>query len=266
VEIQAAWLHHRFAQIHPYQDGTGRVARALASLAFLKAGWFPVVVTRDDRARYIDSLEVADEGDLRSLIAFFVDVQKRALFQATQAAADVQPAETVDEAIAAAKRVLTGPGSSLEPTVWLRAKEAADRLMIFAEARLKEVAAELNNEISKARPEFNFSTISGPGLDLSPLTKDLGNVPNLRDYDRPVHLHIRARWPKTITIRAYAVGSKFRGLIGIVATFKSAEQKLASEEPFQVNYAESYESAERRFRPWLERSLVRALTMWRQSL
>jgi hypothetical protein len=30
--------------------------------------------------------------------------------------------------------------------------------------------------------------------------------------------------------------------------------------------AESYESVERRFRPWLERSLVRALTMWRQSL
>src|SRR5262249_30807162 len=71
VEVEAAWLHHRFTQIHPYQDGNGRVGRSVASLVFLKEGWFPVVVTREDRTRYIDALEVADGGDLRSLVAFF---------------------------------------------------------------------------------------------------------------------------------------------------------------------------------------------------
>lgn len=34
-EIESAWLHHRFAQIHPFQDGNGRVARALATMVFL---------------------------------------------------------------------------------------------------------------------------------------------------------------------------------------------------------------------------------------
>ena len=34
-EIEAAWLHHRFTQIHPFQDGNGRVARALSSLIFI---------------------------------------------------------------------------------------------------------------------------------------------------------------------------------------------------------------------------------------
>src|SRR5579872_2191387 len=52
-DVEAAWLHHRFTVIHPFQDGNGRVARALASLLFVKAGWFPVVVTRDDRPRYL---------------------------------------------------------------------------------------------------------------------------------------------------------------------------------------------------------------------
>jgi Fic family protein len=32
VEVEAAWLHHRFTQIHPFQDGNGRIARALATL------------------------------------------------------------------------------------------------------------------------------------------------------------------------------------------------------------------------------------------
>ncbi|MGI8552785.1 MAG: Fic family protein, partial [Dehalococcoidia bacterium] len=31
-EVEAAWLHHRFTQIHPFQDGNGRVARALATM------------------------------------------------------------------------------------------------------------------------------------------------------------------------------------------------------------------------------------------
>ena len=37
-EVEAAFLHHRFTQIHPFQDGNGRVARALASLVFIRAG------------------------------------------------------------------------------------------------------------------------------------------------------------------------------------------------------------------------------------
>lgn len=41
--------------------------------------------------------------------------------------------------------------------------------------------------------------------------------------------------------------------------------EVASEEPFQVNYVEPLDSADRRFRPWLEKSLVRALDLWRRS-
>ena len=41
-EVISAWTHHRFTQIHPFQDGNGRVARALASLVFLREGWFPL--------------------------------------------------------------------------------------------------------------------------------------------------------------------------------------------------------------------------------
>jgi hypothetical protein len=45
-EVRAAWLHHAFTQIHPFQDGNGRVARALASIDFIKAGLFPLLVRR----------------------------------------------------------------------------------------------------------------------------------------------------------------------------------------------------------------------------
>jgi fido (protein-threonine AMPylation protein) len=269
VEVEAAWLHHRFTQIHPYQDGNGRVARALASLLFIKAGWFPVVVTREDRARYLDSLEVADEGDLRSLVSFFVHVQKRTLIELIGMAADIEPAKTVDEAIAAAKQVLT-VSTVADPAVWSSARDVADRLMHFIQRRLEEVAASLSKEIGKRRPEFRFPIYHGSVESLPQLPYHA----NESDYDQSrvlsiAHLTNEAAISEQarIEFRAHAVGSKFRGLIGIVAVFRDHRTaEVTSREPFQVNYAESYENAERRFRPWLEESLVNALTLWRKSL
>ena len=55
--IVAAWFHHRFTQIHPYQDGNGRLARALTTLILLDAELLPLVVDRDLRVEYISSLE-----------------------------------------------------------------------------------------------------------------------------------------------------------------------------------------------------------------
>jgi Fic family protein len=91
-EVEAAWLHHRFTQVHPFADGNGRVARALASLVFIKRGWFPLIIRRDDpQRRYIEALEKADAGDLRPLVAIFVESQRTPLIDASEVAYDVSP-------------------------------------------------------------------------------------------------------------------------------------------------------------------------------
>lgn len=74
-EVEAAWLHHRFSSIHPFQDGNGRVSRAIASLVFIQKDWFPLVVRDRDRTLYIDALENADEGQLKPLVDFFGEMQ-----------------------------------------------------------------------------------------------------------------------------------------------------------------------------------------------
>ncbi|GJD23870.1 hypothetical protein RIVM261_088260 [Rivularia sp. IAM M-261] len=80
-EIEAAWLHHRFTQIHPFQDGNGRVARTLASLIFIRQGLFPIVITRNDRQEYINASEAADSGDLTGLINLFSRLQEKILIK-----------------------------------------------------------------------------------------------------------------------------------------------------------------------------------------
>ncbi|MDQ2875401.1 MAG: Fic family protein [Actinomycetota bacterium] len=44
--VRSAWLHHRFIQVHPFQGGNGRVARALTLLVLLGARYAPLVVDR----------------------------------------------------------------------------------------------------------------------------------------------------------------------------------------------------------------------------
>ncbi|MGI9249617.1 MAG: Fic family protein [Pseudohongiellaceae bacterium] len=74
-EILSAWLHHRFTQIHPFQDGNGRIARALASLVFIKVGLFPLVIRDSDRKEYITALEEADSGRIGALVQLFAKRQ-----------------------------------------------------------------------------------------------------------------------------------------------------------------------------------------------
>ncbi|MGI0015875.1 MAG: Fic family protein, partial [Nitrososphaera sp.] len=94
-EVSAAWLHHRFTQIHPFQDGNGRVARALATIVFLRAGWSPLVINRDQRGEYIAALEAADQGDLKLLVKLFGHNAKRAFVRALSLSEDVLRSEVV---------------------------------------------------------------------------------------------------------------------------------------------------------------------------
>jgi Fic family protein len=94
-EVEAAFLHHRFTQIHPFQDGNGRVARSLASLIFLRKGDFPFVVKDEERATYIHALEEADRGLLMPLINLISEKQKDILFKALSEAQNLDVDHTI---------------------------------------------------------------------------------------------------------------------------------------------------------------------------
>ncbi len=80
--IIAAWFHHAFTTIHPYQDGNGRLVRLLASLILIKANYFPFTVLRDSKPQYIDALELADKGLPQRFVNYFCDSQRRSIEKA----------------------------------------------------------------------------------------------------------------------------------------------------------------------------------------
>ena len=48
----AAFLHHRFVEIHPFIDGNGRVARLLTNLYLIGRNYPVIVVKKEDRKKY----------------------------------------------------------------------------------------------------------------------------------------------------------------------------------------------------------------------
>jgi Fic family protein len=106
AEVKAAWLHHRFTQIHPFQDGNGRVARALATLVFLREGLFPLVVRDSDRKEYIGALETADSNNLGPLVAFFASRQREAILRAIGLEQQVKQSKYSDQIISSAITIL----------------------------------------------------------------------------------------------------------------------------------------------------------------
>ena len=86
VGAEAAWLHHRFVATHPFRDGNGRMARLLMAYAYVRRGLPPPVIRAVDRGAYIDTLEAADQGDLRPLTQRLAALAVPTLLRAVRAA------------------------------------------------------------------------------------------------------------------------------------------------------------------------------------
>lgn len=70
--LQSAFALYAFVAVHPFEDGNGRVARALASIYTLRSHAVPVVVYRRSRGEYVAALRRADAGEYAPLVDFMV--------------------------------------------------------------------------------------------------------------------------------------------------------------------------------------------------
>lgn len=269
--VQAAWLHHAFTQIHPFQDGNGRVARALASLVLIKAGLLPLLIDRDSKEKYIEVLEAADHGKTNSLFEFFAQVEKRTLTKAIGSAADVKPVSSVAEAVKVTCELLVNLGKII-PAQYLQARTTAQVLVNQALSVLNQVSKEFESQVTKAEPSYQFKV----ELLQSPPVKELGSIAatlhydmNLREDHQSVALVFSAGGASSrIVVSVHGVGATFRGLLVSSAYFDAGEGRLVpiSDDIFRISYEEPLNEAVRRYISWLDACLIKGLAEWRRTL
>lgn len=69
----AAVAHYNMLRIHPFDDGNGRGARILMNMILLKAGYFPAVIRLETKRKYLEALNLANQGQLEPFIEFIAD-------------------------------------------------------------------------------------------------------------------------------------------------------------------------------------------------
>lgn len=276
-EVEAAWLHHRFSQIHPFQDGNGRVCRALASYVLIRAGLFPLVATRDDKAKYLAALEQADRGDLKPLVELFVALQRAQFRKATaQSESMLGSGADVESLIARLMRIAT---ESRE------AKEIERRKVFVLSEELEDETSEALHALIPDLQEVLLKLDAGASLFVTRASDDTRHyykgqiVENARN-----HLHyfadtssyrswvtLNMTWDRRarLVFAFHGIGRPFSGSL-VCAPFlefrdaEAGEQTRSSlvpvaEEPFVFYYDEDRGKLLDRFRAWREQVLAIAL-------
>ncbi len=284
-EVEAAWLHHRFTRIHPFQDGNGRIARALATLVFVKAEGFPLVVRDRERARYIDALEAADAGDLAVLVEYFASLQKDEFVKALSIAEDVHKSHRAEDVIESVRLHLVARRDSFVAEQD-SAKSVATYLCDQSKRRLDEIAKELRAAMQDiiGHAEFFTDYAAADGQNshyfryqIIQTAKALGYFANTQTYRSWSRLVMKNANQTELLIAFHGIGREFQGVLACSATWfqrvetEAGEREIGAVTPvtdrvFQINYKESQEEAEARFLPWLETAIVRSLNLWQFSV
>ncbi len=290
-EVLSAFLHHRFTQIHPFQDGNGRVARYLANLVFIRDGYLPLVVTRNERAKYIKALEKANSGamfSLRALIDFFAAVEKRTLIEAISLGrgklSTKEDIETILESLRenrvekakAREREL----KKVEQRCIEFSKRTANRLGTVAEeveAKFDDATASVMvSETGKTDHYFDHQVVT--------LKPDKWSV----DLEAPVYwvwLHIETGQQSfDFVIKLFNIGRPASGLIGVLSfygvsysrsdrsdaehvgiTITIEEFKLVGDF-FTFTADQPIQEIESSFEKWLNEVSVKAIRIWADSV
>ena len=262
-EVEAAWLHHRFTQIHPFQDGNGRIARAIATLVFIKGGWFPLVVRDRD---------------------YFARLQKDEFVRALSIAEDVRRSRRAEDAIRSVRQRLQARRDALVAE-WETAKAVAGEMQELAQSRLQEVAEELRNEMRDVLEHGSyFADGEHDGGERSHYYR-YQIIQTARQLDYFAGTHTYRSWARLVMkndnqaellIAFHGIGHEFQGVLACSATWfqrvetEEGEREIgpvtpATDDVFQINYREPREDVEVRFRNWLEEAIVRGLSLWQET-
>ena len=100
--LVAAAAHTWFVTVHPFIDGNGRVARLLLNLMLIRHGYPIAIITKEDRLRYYDALELSQASDLTPFIVLLTECIEESL-EEYEAAAEEQREQSEWAASLAAK-------------------------------------------------------------------------------------------------------------------------------------------------------------------
>jgi Fic family protein len=210
--VQAAYAHYGLVAVHPFADGNGRVARALASAYTYRAARLPLLILADQKRPYWAALAAADRGDAMRFVSFI-------------GVAAASAAEMVTQTIAAASAPRPGEElralADLQRTIGNLTHQELDALGVRV---LTDVEAAIKEELDP--PE-------GVSASVKQFTNRRASAPDgFRRIVQPKNVHVaialKSAPPASADVTAFAfvfVGAEDESR-GIAISIDHAEEPL----------------------------------------
>jgi Fic family protein len=75
----AAVFHHKLVWIHPFFDGNGRTVRLAMNLLLMRCGFPPAIILKNDRKKYYEALNQANNGNYQKLMLLMCQSLERSI-------------------------------------------------------------------------------------------------------------------------------------------------------------------------------------------
>ena len=75
----ATVFHHKLVWIHPFFDGNGRTVRLAMNLLLMRSGFPPAIILKNDRKKYYEALNQANNGNYQKLTLLMSQALERTL-------------------------------------------------------------------------------------------------------------------------------------------------------------------------------------------
>ena len=75
----ATIFHHKLVWIHPFFDGNGRTVRLVMNLLLMRRGFPPAIILKNDRKKYYEALNQANNGNYQKLTLLMCQALERTL-------------------------------------------------------------------------------------------------------------------------------------------------------------------------------------------
>ena len=291
--LTGAWLHHRFTQIHPFQDGNGRVARALLTWHLVKEGFLPTVISRDDRGKYIEALEAADQENLLPFVDLIVQLEKRTILQALGEPEPFAESGLVDQVVDHIVEQIKRQSRDKEDQL-RSVNKSAEELRDAARQHLLEKSTEITGRLNAAGMSVEpMVDIGGPGekehwyrMEVIGTAKAARYWVNLNESRFFVKLSLNpdeTRFPRLVfVISLHHMGNQLTGIMaatafaliehypddasGILQLTGAPYFRDCTVSPFTFTWGDDAEAIVPRFYTWTEECFSIALRHWQEFL
>jgi hypothetical protein len=259
----------------------------LASLIFIRAGWFPLVLSSDeDREPYISALEVADRNGLGDLIQLFTRVQKKAFIQALSLAEQTMSERANASKIVEAAAVKLQRAKQQKADLQSGLEALAETLRAMVKRRFDAQKSQIESELQGLDPTLRLTVTEASSTQpdsterasyfryqIVEVAKQLGYFANLTGYRGWVRLALTREQQVTELLASFHIlGREYRGVISCtLCVYRKQESQVQelqplSETPFQITELDTEEDLTGRFNEWLENGLIAGLRFWYDGL